>query len=182
WLLHATLLRFVAGAALAYVLDPLADRIERLGVNRTVAALLIVAVSVIVLVGLIVLLVPLLVQQGSALLARIPGYVQRVKELIVDRDLPWLQWLGQGDPKQTVSNLVNKAAAWLLTFAYSLWTGGKALVSFASLLIVMPVVTFYLIVDWRPMIEVIDGWVPVRQRDTVRRLAGDIDVAIGAFL
>jgi len=46
----------------------------------------------------------------------------------------------------------------------------------------MPVVTFYLIVDWRPMIKIIDGWVPVRQRETVRRLAGDIDAAIGAFL
>ncbi len=182
WLLHDILLPFVAGAALAYVLDPLADRIERLGVNRTVAALLIVAAAVVVLAGLILLLVPLLVQQGSALLARIPGYIQRVKELIVDRNLPWLDWLGTGDSKQTASDLVNKAAAWLLTFAYSLWTGGKALVSFASLLIVMPVVTFYLIVDWRPMIKIIDGWVPVRQRETVRRLAGDIDAAIGAFL
>jgi predicted PurR-regulated permease PerM len=159
WLLHDILLPFVAGIALAYVHAPIADRMQRAGVNRTVAALLIVSVFVVVLIALTLLLVPLLLQQGSALISHIPGYFKRVKELISDTNLPWLSWLGSGD-----------------------WTGGKALVSFASVLIVMPVVTFYLIRDWHPMIEMIDSWVPVRQRETVRRLALEVDAAIGGFL
>jgi predicted PurR-regulated permease PerM len=73
-------------------------------------------------------------------------------------------------------------ATWLLSFSYSLWTGGKALVSFASVLIVMPVVTFYLIRDWHAMIDRVDSWVPVRQRGAVRQLAREIDAAIGGFL
>jgi len=73
-------------------------------------------------------------------------------------------------------------ATWLLSFSYSLWTGGKALVSFASVLIVMPVVTFYLIRDWHPMVDRVDSWIPVRQRETVRQLAREIDAAIGGFL
>src|SRR5262249_27122138 len=81
-----------------------------------------------------------------------------------------------------VSDLMTKAAAWMLDFAYSLWTGGKALVSLASILIVLPVVTFYLVCDWHFMIDTIDGWIPVRQRDTVRALAREIDAAIGGFL
>ena len=67
WLLHDILLPFVAGIALAYMLAPLADRMERLGMNRTVAALLIVGLFVLLLIALVVLLVPLLVQQGAAL-------------------------------------------------------------------------------------------------------------------
>ncbi len=182
WLLHDILLPFVAGIALAYVLAPLADRVERLGINRTVAALLVVSVLVVALIALMLLLVPLLLQQGSALISNIPGYFKRVKELIVDANLPWLNWLGAAETGKTASDLVGQVATWLLSFSYSLWTGGKALVSFASVLIVMPVVTFYLIRDWHAMIDRVDSWVPVRQRDTVRQLSREIDTAIGGFL
>ena len=182
WLLHDVLLPFVAGIALAYVLAPLANRVERLGVNRTVAALLIVGLLVVTLIALVVLLVPLLLQQGVALISHIPGYFKRIKELIVDSNLPWLNWLDAAEAGKTASDLVGQVATWLLSFSYSLWTGGKALVSFASVLIVMPVVTFYLIRDWHAMIDRVDSWIPVRQRETVRRLAREIDAAIGGFL
>jgi predicted PurR-regulated permease PerM len=182
WLLHDILLPFVAGIALAYVLAPLADRVERLGMNRTVAALLIVSVLVVALIALILLLVPLLLQQGAALISHIPGYFNRIKELMVDSNLPWLNWLGAAETGKSASDLVGQVATWLLSFSYSLWTGGKALVSFASVLIVMPVVTFYLIRDWHAMIDRVDNWVPVHQRDTVRQLGREIDAAIGGFL
>jgi predicted PurR-regulated permease PerM len=182
WLLRDVLLPFVAGAALAYLLTPFADRLERLGINRIIAALLIVGTVVLTLLGLAFLLVPLLVQHGSLLITRIPGYIKRIQELVVDPNFPWLNWLAPGNRGQTVSDLVTQATTWLLGFAYSLWSGGKALVSFASVLIVMPVVTFYLICDWHRMLEVVDSWIPVRQRETVRRLAREIDAAIGGFL
>jgi predicted PurR-regulated permease PerM len=182
WLLHDVLLPFVTGIALAYVLAPLADRAERLGMNRTLAAVLIVGVLVVSLIVLMLLLVPLLMQQGTGLIAHLPGYFKRVKELIVDSNVPWLKWLGTVESDKSFSDLVNQAASWLLGFSYSLWTGGKALVSFASVLIVMPVVTFYLIRDWHSMIDKVDSWIPMRQRDTVRQLAREIDAAIGGFL
>ncbi len=182
WLLHDILLPFVTGIALAYVLAPLADRAERLGMNRTLAALLIVGVLVVSLIALMLLLVPLLLQQGSALIFHLPGYFKRVKELIVDSNVPWLKWLGTAESDKTFSDLVSQAASWLLGFSYSLWSGGKALVSFASVLIVMPVVTFYLIRDWHPMVGRVDSWIPVRQREIVRQLAREIDAAIGGFL
>lgn len=69
-----------------------------------------------------------------------------------------------------------------MVFMRSLWSGGKALVSFGSLLVVMPVVTFYLIRDWHVMIRTLDGWVPPRQRDTVHALVEEIDAAISGFL
>jgi len=182
WILHDILLPFVTGIALAYVLAPLADRAQGLGMNRTIASLLIVGVLVVSLIILMLLLVPLLLQQGVALISHIPDYFKRVKELIVDTNLPWLSWLGGAESNKTFSDLVSQVATWLLSFSYSLWTGGKALVSFASVLIVMPVVTFYLIRDWHPMINKVDSWVPLHHRETVRRLAREIDAAIGGFL
>lgn len=182
WLLHDILLPFVAGMALAYMQAPLADRLERLGLNRTFAALLIVSAIVLVLVALALLVVPLLMQQGTALIGKIPGYFKRFQEILVDPDFPWLAWIAPDDKNKAMSDVVSQVATWLLGFAYSLWTGGKALVSVASILIVMPVVTFYLVNDWHPMLATIDSWIPLRQRDTVRKLAREIDEAIGGFL
>ena len=123
WLLHAILLPFVAGLALAYVQAPLADRLERLGMNRTVAALLIVTLVVLVLLGFALIVIPMLIQQGFGLLSHIPGYVTRIRELIAQSDLPWLNELSGGDSKKTLSELVGGAATWLAAFAHLLLVG-----------------------------------------------------------
>ncbi|MFL6798458.1 MAG: AI-2E family transporter [Xanthobacteraceae bacterium] len=182
WLLSPVLLPFIAGLALAYLQAPLADRLERLGVNRTVAALLIVTIVVLALLAVVLLVVPFLVQQALALAADLPGYFGRVRELIADPARPWAQWLGGPESGGTVTEFVKQAAGWLTGFAASLWAGGKALVSFASILIVMPVVTFYLISDWHGMIAILDSWVPLRSRQTVRELASEIDQVVTGFL
>src|SRR5438552_5084492 len=84
WLLRDILLPFVAGIVLAYIQVPLADRLERFGLNRTLVALLMVSVIVLTLLALAFLFVPLLLQHGSLLITRIPGYFKRIEELIVD--------------------------------------------------------------------------------------------------
>ncbi len=182
WLLSEVLLPFIAGIALAYVQAPLADRLERLGLNRTLASLLIVTVVVLALLAVALLVVPILVQQALALTTDLPAYLARVRELLTDPNNPWLNWIGGDDTGKTFSEFIRHAAAWMVAFAASLWAGGKALVSFASILIIMPIVTFYLINDWRGMLEVLDGWVPLRHRETVRELAREIDRAISGFL
>src|SRR6476469_3669182 len=88
WLLHDILLPFVAGIALAYVHAPIADRMQRAGMNRTVAALLIVTVFIVILIALTVLLVPLLLQQGSALISHIPGYLPPVTDVSAAGNMP----------------------------------------------------------------------------------------------
>lgn len=187
WLLRQVLLPFVAGVALAYMLAPVADRLQRLGISRTIAALAIVAIVLLAILATALLVIPLLVQQGLALLANIPRYVARVRELIVNAELPFLRtgvgsWIGGGDSSKTASDLLGYASTWLTTFAYSILAGGRALVSVVSVLIIMPVVTFYLICDWHTMIEALDGLIPLRHRETLRALAREIDVAISGFL
>jgi predicted PurR-regulated permease PerM len=77
---------------------------------------------------------------------------------------------------------MTQGVGWLTTFLHSLWSGGRALVSVFSLVVVTPVVAFYLIYDWHRMIRTVDGWIPLHQRDTVRGLAREVDAAISGFL
>jgi predicted PurR-regulated permease PerM len=183
WLLSDILLPFVAGLALAYLQTPLADRLERLGMNRTLAALLIIGFVVLTFILLALLLVPILAEQAAALIAGIPAYVARVQALLSDPGPPWLrQLLNGGDAGKTMTQVVSQGAGYVTTLLLSVWAGGKALVSFISVLVIMPVVTFYLICDWHEMVATLDGWVPPQNRQTVHRLVGEIDAAVSGFL
>jgi len=183
WLLSDILLPFVAGLVLAYLQTPLADRLERLGMNRTLAALLIVGVVVMIFILLALLLVPILAGQTAALIAGIPTYVARLQALLSESGSPWLrQLLNEGAAGKTMTELVAQGSGYIATLILSLWAGGKALASFVSVLVIMPVVTFYLICDWHKMIAILDGWVPPQHRETVHRLVREIDAAISGFL
>jgi predicted PurR-regulated permease PerM len=184
WLLSEILLPFVAGAAIAYLLTPLTDRLERLGVNRLAAALLIITLVVMAIVVLILLVAPVLGGQLTSFIDNIPSYVTRLQTLLSDPSRPWIQKvLGAGfNADKSFSELVTQGVGWLTTFLKSLWSGGRALVSLFSLVVVTPVVAFYLIYDWHRMIATADSWVPVQQRATVRRLAREIDAAVAGFV
>jgi predicted PurR-regulated permease PerM len=184
WLLSEILLPFVAGAAIAYLITPVTDRMEKLGVNRLAAALLIITVVVMAFVLVILLVAPVLGGQLTSFIDNIPGYVTRLQSLLSDPSRPWLQKiLGAGfSADKSIGDLVTQGVGWLTTFLRSLWSGGRALVSLFSLVVVTPVVAFYLIYDWHRMIRTADSWIPVQQRDTVRRLAREVDAAISGFV
>jgi predicted PurR-regulated permease PerM len=184
WLLSQILLPFVAGAAIAYLLTPVTDRFERLGVNRLAAALSMITLVVMAIVLLILLVAPILGGQLSSFIDNIPGYVTRLQSLLSDPSRPWLQKIlgASFSADKSIGDLVTQGVGWLTTFLQSLWSGGRALFSLFSLVVVTPVVAFYLIYDWHRMIHTADGWVPVNQRETVRRLAREIDAAIAGFV
>jgi predicted PurR-regulated permease PerM len=185
WLLSDILLPFVAAMALAYLLDPVARRAERLGIGRPVSALVIVIVALVVLVVLGMLIVPVMVDQIGALLDNLPAYLSRLQSLISDPSRPWLARIfGEraSAAGQSAGGLLTQGSGWIATFLASLWTGGRAVFSVLSLLIITPVVAFYLLCDWNRLVATVDGWIPLPHRDTVRGLARDIDEAISGFV
>jgi predicted PurR-regulated permease PerM len=185
WLLHGILLPFVAGMALAYLLDPSVNRLERLGLNRAIAALLIVAIFIAAGLMLAVLIVPILVAQFAAFIDKLPGYATKLQHLIADPNRPWLTNLvGErfGDATSSTGDLVRQGLGLILTFLRSLWSGGQALISFLSLVVVTPVVAFYLICDWSRVLATLDKWIPRPQLSTVRTLAREIDAAVAGFV
>ena len=162
----------------------LTDRLVRIGVNRVVAALLIITVVVLVFILLILLVAPLIGGQLASLIEAIPGYVSKLQKLVSDQSLPWLEnLLGAGlSPDKSFGDLVTQGMGWLTTFLKSLWSGGQALVSLFSLMVVTPVVAFYLLCDWHRMVRAIDSWIPLRQRDTVHQLVREIDATISGYV
>jgi predicted PurR-regulated permease PerM len=185
WLLSGVLLPFVVGFALAYLLAPPTAKLRRLGVNPLVAALVMVAVVILALVVLALIVGPIFAEQLAALITSIPKYVGRLQSILLDPSRPWLQRIigsGIADANKSVGDLISQGTSWLAAFLASLWSGGQALVSLFSLIVVTPVVTFYLIYDWDRMIARVDNWVPRRHLDTVRELAREIDAAIAGFV
>jgi len=184
WLLADILLPFVAGLAIAYFLAPLVDRMERMGINRMVASLGIITLVVLLIVLVLLLVLPLLGGQLGALIQNIPTYVTKLRTLISDPGIPWLnKLLGTGiGSDQGISDLVRQGAGWITTFLTGLWSGGRAIVSLFSLIVVTPVVAFYLIYDWHRMLDTVDSWIPIRQRDTVHELVHETDRAIAGFV
>src|ERR1700730_2127105 len=122
-LLREILLPFVAGIALAYLLAPVVDRIERIGVNRTVATLGIVGVFVIGVGGVAVLIIPLLGTELVAFIEEVPSYIGRLQAFANNPSRPWLRKLvGEGlNEAELSAQIASFAADWIPTFLRSLW-------------------------------------------------------------
>jgi predicted PurR-regulated permease PerM len=186
YLVGDILLPFVVGAALAYVLDPLADRLQRIGLGRLGATILILVTFVLLFALALLVLVPIALNQIVSFAEHMPGYVSRLQNLLAEHGGPLVRRIGGEEAlaqlQRSIGDLVGQGANWVATFARSLWTGGKAVVGVVSIFIVTPVVAFYLLVDWDRMIAAVDSWVPPRHRPTVRQLAREIDRALSGFL
>lgn len=184
-LLREVLLPFVAGMALAYLLDPLARRLEHLGMSRLLATLTIVALFIVIAVVSVILLAPVIVDELARFIEKLPIYIRQLQSLATDPNRPWLSRLigeGLGHAEQSIGELTTLASNWFDTFLHSVWSGGRALISAFSLLVVTPIVAFYLIYDWDRMIAAIDNAVPPTRRSIVRALAHEIDDTIGGFV
>jgi len=184
-LLREVLLPFVAGMVLAYLLDPLANRIERLGMNRLVATLVIMALAITAITLLIALTVPVIISELTYFIESFPVYLKRLQSLATDPDRPWLSKIvGEGlrESERSISELTTLASSWLGTLLRSIWSGGRELLSIFSLAVVAPIVACYLVYDWNRMIATIDNWVPPARRETVRALAREVNDTIGGFV
>ena len=185
WLFSPILLPFIAGLVLAYFLDPVADALQRLGLSRLAAALLIVIVAILALVVTLVVLAPIVSDQVGRFASDLPGIIQALTQRFDELAPQWLKDAlarSGADVRGSVSEFAGKAAEWMLSVLKTLLSGGLALVNLVSLLVVTPIVAFYLLVDWDDMIATIDGWVPREHVETVRALGRDINTAMAGFI
>ncbi|NJL06986.1 MAG: AI-2E family transporter [Methylacidiphilales bacterium] len=184
--LREALLPFVAGAAVAYVLNPLVIRLERLGVSRLGAALGIFAVIGVVMAGLLGVAGPIVVSEISYLVERAPSYFRQLQEFTTGNpDRPWLARIvgdGLGQAERAVSEVSSAAVNSIETFLGSAWAGGEELISALSVLIVVPVVAAYFVKDWDRITTFLDRCVPAANKDTVRALAREINDKISGFM
>ncbi|MBC7147918.1 MAG: AI-2E family transporter [Rhizobium sp.] len=179
------LLPFIAGMALAYFLDPVADRLERLGLSRMWATVVILVTFIVVFVLSLMIIIPILASQLNEFIQHIPGYITQLQTYITTSNAAWLPaWLStQTDTiKENFSKYLSEGVGFLGTLIAQIWNSGKALVDIASLLVVTPVVAFYLLLDWDRMIAKVDGWIPRNNVATVREIARELDSTIAGFV
>lgn len=179
------LLPFVAGMVLAYFLDPVADRLERLGVSRLMATVIILIGFLVTLVLGLVILIPILASQFADFAQKLPQYLTQLQGLITNFNPEWLKERFGIDPanlREGLNSLLTNGFGLLSTVFTSVLSSAAALFSIAGLFVVTPVVAFYMLLDWDRMIAIIDGWVPRDQVQTVRQIATDINASTAGFV
>jgi predicted PurR-regulated permease PerM len=185
WLLQSILLPFIAGFVLAYFLDPIADRLESFGLPRIAATSIILVTAIFAVVLIAVLVLPVAADQLVKLVADLPtitkSLVQRFNEQAPTRIKDIVANSGT-DLQGQLSDYAGKAAVWIAGFLTSLWTGGRALVSVLSLIIITPIVAFYLLADWDHIVAKVDSWLPRDHVEELRSIARDIDTALAGFI
>jgi predicted PurR-regulated permease PerM len=183
--LHGVLLPFVAGLTIAYFLDPVVDKLEKCGASRTVATTIIVAGFFIVVAGVLILLFPLLQAQVISLAALLPDLIEKARAYAQ----PFLERL-QADLapdaldrlKAVAGTYAGDAIKWVTGLIGGLWKGGLAFFSLISLVIITPVVAFYLLRDYDDIVEWVDSYLPRDARQTIHQQARAIDGAIAGFV
>jgi len=185
WLLKSILLPFVAGMAIAYFLDPLADRLENIGMSRLVATTIITVSFLLVVVLASILILPLLYEQTLAFVETLPKLISEARNFLVDISQTQLaRGLGarSGDVEKALSGVSENSASWLMGMLASLGTKSLHFFSVMALIVVTPVVAFYLLLDWDRLVEKVDELIPREHLETVRGLGREINTVLAGFV
>ena len=185
YLVRVVLLPFIAGIAIAYFLDPLLDRLEKLGLSRLIATIMLTITFFVLIIALITLIVPLL--QGQLV-----GFFQKLPAM-TDTAIQWLaplqRTLKEHIPTEQLDELSQlsksfggQAVKWVISLAKGVFEGGIAIFNFISLIVITPIVSFYLLRDWDIIVAKVDGWLPRDHANTIRQVAVDIDLTIAGFV
>ena len=184
YLLAPILTPFVAAALLAYVGDPLADRLQRLKMPRTLAVVAVFVLTFLTLGLLVLLILPLIRNQVGALVDALPAIGVQIEQV-------WLPWVVETfdielDKDVGIAPFLARysemAGNWGGKVLLGVAESGGALAAAVISLFLVPILTFYMLRDWDLIVARIGALVPVSQRDTVFGLARDADDMLGAFL
>ncbi|MEE2945640.1 MAG: AI-2E family transporter [Pseudomonadota bacterium] len=180
WFLGDVILPFAMGAAIAYFLDPVADRLETMGFSRAAATTVITLVALLLFVIMILAVVPTLVSQATNLIQIAPDLArdlqaflnQRFPQLFVPDSAAHQALLAIGEQVQTRGGALLQTAL----------TSAASLLNVVMLVVIVPVVAFYLLLDWDNMIAKINGLLPLDHAPVIRELAGQVDQTLASFV
>lgn len=180
WLLADALLPFVMGAAIAYLTDPWADWLEDHGLSRILATVVITVCSVGAVIVGVLLVVPLLVEQVQQVVDRVPAYIEQGREVMV-------KWLPEAEAEgsflyKALNNLRENAQSWSVGLLQRVGSFGIAVANLLAVVLVTPVVAFYLLMDWDDMVAGIDDYLPREHRDEIRYIAAELDRVLSGFV
>ncbi|WP_116082953.1 AI-2E family transporter [Tropicimonas sp. IMCC34011] len=180
WILGDVILPFVLGGAIAYIFDPLADRLERLGLKRSLAVLVITLVGICVFAVAMLLVVPTLVRQAIDLFEAAPEMVANLQAALTERFPDLMD--DTSVVRQSLSSIGETIQSRGGELMQGLMTSLSGVVNVIVLLVIVPVVSVYLLLDWDRMVASIDSLLPRDGAPTIRQLARDIDHTMAGFI
>ncbi|WP_025053572.1 AI-2E family transporter [Sulfitobacter noctilucae] len=180
WFVGDVLLPFLLGGAIAYFLDPVADRLERLGLSRTLATAVITLFAILIFVLMALLVVPTLINQAASLVETAPQLFKDFTAFLTDR-FPTLLVEGSTlrNSLTSIGTTIQDRGGQLLETALSSFA---SIINVVILFVIVPVVAVYLLLDWDRMVASVDRLLPRDHAPTVRRLARDIDRTLSSFV
>ncbi len=185
YILSGVLLPFVAGMVLAYFLDPVADRLEALGLSRTLSTVSITLIFF-VLIGVSgAILLPMIEAQVADFILHIPDYRQSLQVRfgpVVDQMMRHLSPQDLERLQGAIGEHAGAVVEWGLSLLGRVVKGGLALVDILSLLFIMPIVTFYLLRDWDILVAKVNSWLPKDHAQVIRGRMIEIDQTLSAFV
>ena len=185
WLLAPVLMPFVLAAVLAYALHPVVEKLAARRVPRWLGAGVAIAVLMLLALGVVLLIVPVITKQVPLLKEQVPALLERVNESLIPLaarfgiDLQidvaqvreWLRGLVTGHESELINGLLS-----------SLRIGGSALAAVFGNLVLTPIVAYYLLLDWGPLVERTKGLIPPRWRLAVQGFLDETDEVLGQYL
>ncbi|MCA3525128.1 MAG: AI-2E family transporter, partial [Rhodobacter sp.] len=180
YLLGDVILPFIVGGAIAYFLDPVADRLQRLGLSRVAATVVISLLALVVIVALVLSVIPTLISQLSALVSAAPEITRQLQTFLLER-FPELSD-STSTMRQTLTQIGEAIGARGGALVNGLVTSALNLISVVVFIVVVPVVAFYLLLDWDKMVARVDSWLPRDHAPALRQIAREIDVVLAGFV
>ena len=185
WLLSPILAPFLTGAILAYIFDPIVERLTRRRVPRTLAVIVVLALALLLVVGFLLVVLPLFYKETRMLLERWPAFVGWFN----DHVSPWLEarldfdfTLDVDRAKQYARDMLSENDNVGKQVLGSLRVGSLVVLSIAFNVLLVPVVVFYLLRDWNKLLERVDQLIPRRAHAKARAIAAEIDVVLAEWL
>jgi predicted PurR-regulated permease PerM len=184
YLLAPVLTPFVAAALLAYIGDPLADRLQRLKLPRTIAVVCVFLLTFLFVGFLVMLAVPLVRTQIAALLSALPSIVSEIEQVWLPRIASFMGTAPGGDfgVAAFLARYSDMAGSWGTALLMSVGRSGGALAAGVISLFLVPIITFYMLRDWDFIMTRLAALIPPTQQPTVFKLARETDEVLGAFL
>jgi len=185
WVFNAILAPFVIGMAIAYFLDPVCDRLENLGLSRALATAIVTLLFIVIVALVLALLVPLVISEIINLAGQLPGWFELLRERLNEL-AAYLQT--QVDPqvmdrvREAVVGSQERLTRWATSVARDVLSGGLALFNILSLLLITPIVAFYLLRDWDRLLEEGDRLLPPAYADTIRDQLREVDRTLSGFV
>jgi len=185
WVFRGILLPFVVGAALAYLLNPLVNQLQKWRFNRAWATTLVLLGVIAVVLSLFFTFVPLIGQQVVGLLQRAPGMVADLQALVARYSPEINEWLGPERAAQlqaSINELARQALGFLTTLPGELVNIGLTGAAVIGFTVLTPVVAFYLLLDWEGMVRGIDGLLPQEHKGEIKSVLSDIDKSMAGVI